>query len=114
MQVSLLLLSQYSTNHMFVSNRHVRIYTVIYDEDSPHSVAPLVYAQDISSNGTRWNGYPMHGKSFLLSDGDILTLVPEFQLLFESAANPDKDFTKLQKNEMQVRRSFICSHFIQV
>ncbi|KAK8171441.1 kinase-like domain-containing protein [Phyllosticta citrichinensis] len=31
-----------------ISKRHVKIHTVLYDE----SIAPLVYAQDISSNGT--------------------------------------------------------------
>ncbi|KAJ6107649.1 hypothetical protein N7523_008972 [Penicillium sp. IBT 18751x] len=93
---------QYSSSHRFVSNKHVRIYTVIYDEYSSDTVAPLVYAQDLSTNGTRWNGYAMQGKSFLLSDGDILTIVPEFQLLFESAASPQKDFTEWQKAEMKV------------
>ena len=88
-----------------MSNKHVRIYTVIYDEDSSNAVAPLVYVQDISTNGTRWNGYAMQGKSFLLSDGDILTIVPEFQLLFESAANPQKNFTEWQKAEMKVSSS---------
>ncbi|KAJ5134381.1 hypothetical protein N7448_000597 [Penicillium atrosanguineum] len=99
---------QYSSNHMFVSSKHVRIYTVIYDEYSSDTVPPLVYAQDISTNGTRWNGYAMQGKSFLLSDGDILTIVPEFQLLFESAANPQKNFSEWQKAEMKVFKSSYC------
>ncbi|KAL4900162.1 hypothetical protein BDW74DRAFT_182923 [Aspergillus multicolor] len=76
-------------NNPFVSNRHLWIYTVIFDQDNPEEVAPLVYAQDISMNGTLWNGYRMgNGRSsFLLSDCDILRLSPDVHLIYRSLNN---------------------------
>ncbi|KAH8433217.1 FHA domain-containing serine/threonine-protein kinase [Aspergillus melleus] len=58
----------------YVSRKHIHIYAVVFDRDNPQEVAPLVYAQDLSQNGTLWNGYPMgnENRSFLLSHGDIL------------------------------------------
>ena len=64
-----------------------------------------MYAQDVSSNGTRWNGYPMEGKSFLLSDGDVLQILPEFQLKFEAATYTKNPFTHVQMEEMSVSNS---------
>ncbi|PLB34098.1 FHA domain-containing serine/threonine-protein kinase [Aspergillus candidus] len=59
-----------------VSNTHIEIYTIIYDREHPEEVAPLVYARNLSMNGTRWNGFSMgyNRDSFLLSDGDVLML----------------------------------------
>ncbi|EAW12828.1 FHA domain-containing serine/threonine-protein kinase [Aspergillus clavatus NRRL 1] len=97
--------SQYVVNDPVVSNRHLRIYTIIFDRDNPDEVAPLVYAQDISLNGTSWNNYPM-GKgngSFLLSDGDVLKLSPDFHLLYRREAHKDENhFDMLQTVEMRV------------
>lgn len=104
--------SQYQITNTLVSNKHLRIYTIIYDEINPSEVAPLVYAQDVSSNGTRWNGYPMNGKSFLLSDGDVLQILPDFHLKFESATYTKNPFTPVQMEEMSVSNSLaVCSGF---
>ncbi|GIK00317.1 hypothetical protein Aspvir_004339 [Aspergillus viridinutans] len=96
---------QYVVNDPFISNRHLRIYTIIFDQDNPDEVAPLVYAQDISLNGTSWNNYPM-GKgngSFLLSDGDILKLSPSVHLLYRRDGHREEDhFDVLQRVEMRV------------
>ncbi|KAF7617181.1 hypothetical protein AFLA_005226 [Aspergillus flavus NRRL3357] len=88
-----------------ISNIHLRIYTIIFDRENPDEVAPLVYAQDLSMNGTSWNGYPM-GKgrgSFLLSDGDVLQLSPRLSLHIRCAAQGKEDcFDMLQMIEMKV------------
>ncbi|KAI9040616.1 FHA domain-containing serine/threonine-protein kinase [Aspergillus affinis] len=69
---------------MCVSRKHIHIYPIIFDRDNPHEVAPLVYAQNLSRNCTRWNGHPMGNKnrSFLLSHGDILHLDTGFSLRY--------------------------------
>jgi protein-serine/threonine kinase len=115
--------SQYQVTNPYVSNKHLRIYTIMYDETNADDVAPLVYARDMSSNGTRWNGYPMKGECFLLRDGDVLQILPEFQLKFESAAYTKNSFTPLQVQEMEVSsfrdarsgfRSYTDERFMQL
>lgn len=100
--------SQYSQFHItnpFVSNKHVRIYTILFDQDDLDEIPPLVYAQDLSMNGTFWNGYRMaKGRgSFLLSDGDNLRVSVGVHIQFKSA-DPDKEtnITQLQQLEMKV------------
>lgn len=97
--------SQIHLANPFVSNKHVRIYTIIFDQDSLQDIPPLVYAEDLSLNRTVWNDYRM-GKgegSFLLSDGDILTVSADIHIRFKSA-DPSKGtrFTPLQELEMKV------------
>ncbi|KAL3485564.1 kinase-like domain-containing protein [Aspergillus germanicus] len=95
---------QYAVDDPFVSNKHLWIYTVIFDQDNPGEVAPLVYAQDISMNGTLWNGYRMgNGRSsFLLSDGDILRLSDTVYLKYNSEEHSQaKCFTPRQAVEMR-------------
>jgi protein-serine/threonine kinase len=111
MNISVLMTySQYVVNDPFISNRHLRIYTIIFDQENPDEVAPLVYAQDISLNGTSWNNYPM-GKgngSFLLSDGDILKLSPSVHLLYRRDGHRAEDhFDMLQRVEMRVGPYFL-------
>lgn len=56
-------------------------------------------------NGTTWNGYPMwKGRgSFLLSDGDILTLSADVHLMFCSDdCMEEEDFDMVQQIEMEV------------
>ncbi|KAI9372537.1 kinase-like domain-containing protein [Aspergillus egyptiacus] len=95
---------QYVVDDPFVSNKHLWIYTVIFDQDNPGEIAPLVYAQDISMNGTLWNGYRMgNGRSsFLLSDGDILQLAQGVHLKYNSEDHSQaKCFSVLQTLEMR-------------
>ncbi|CAL5871977.1 uncharacterized protein PFLUO_LOCUS6234 [Penicillium psychrofluorescens] len=90
-------------NH-FVSNKHLRIYTILYDREILHEIPPLVYAQDLSLNGTLWNEYPMgRGKgSFLLSDGDTLRIAQGEYLRFNCARDNRPDpFSCLQRIEMR-------------
>jgi hypothetical protein len=97
--------SQIHLANPFVSNKHVRIYTIIFDQDSLQDIPPLVYAEDLSLNRTFWNDYRMDkGKgSFLLSDGDILRVSADIHIQFKSAgANKETRFTPLQELEMKV------------
>ncbi|PLN76782.1 protein kinase-like protein [Aspergillus taichungensis] len=86
-----------------VSNTHIEIYTIIYDREHPNEIAPLVYARNISMNGTRWNGYSMgHNRdSFLLSDGDVLMLPSgvHIRYSFYGDSRPT-NFGTLQRVEM--------------
>ncbi|KAL4884132.1 kinase-like domain-containing protein [Aspergillus karnatakaensis] len=95
---------QYIVTDPFISNRHLWIYTVIFDQDNPDEVAPLVYAQDVSMNGTLWNGYRMgNGRSsFLLSNNDILRLTGGVYLKYNCADDvQERCFTALQAMEMR-------------
>lgn len=98
-------ISQYTINDPCVSNKHLRIYTIIYDDDNPTEVAPLVYAEDLSRNGTYWNG-SLIGKGnggFLLSDGDTLRLSSHTLLRFEHGAVEEEGaFDLTQETEMMV------------
>ncbi|KAL2863446.1 FHA domain-containing serine/threonine-protein kinase [Aspergillus lucknowensis] len=95
---------QYVVDDPFISNKHLWIYTVIFDQDNPKEVAPLVYTQDISMNGTMWNGYRMgNGRSsYLLSDGDILQLSDNVYLKYYSEdLSQARCFTEKQSAEMK-------------
>jgi hypothetical protein len=98
--------SQYVVDDPVVSNKHLRIYNIVYDHDNPREVAPLVYAQDMSLNGTRWNGALIDRSNggVLLSDGDILQLSPALYLLFRccSSQQMTDPFSPLQRREMKV------------
>lgn len=65
-----------------ISNRHLLIYSIIYDPDDP-TVQPFVYAEDLSLNGFEWlpkkwttteSYFTRKGNAFLLSNGDKLQL----------------------------------------
>lgn len=97
--------SQYVLNDPFVSNKHIWIYTVLFDQDDPGEIAPLVYAQDVSMNGTLWNEYRMgNGRSsYLLGDGDILQLSEGAYLRYNSVEYTHiSGFTPVQTLEMRV------------
>ena len=70
--------SQFIISDPSISKKHLRIYSVVYDNDNPEEVDVLVYAEDLSSNGTYWNG-SLIGRGnggFLLSQDDKLKLAP--------------------------------------
>lgn len=100
--------SQMVIDDPFISNKHLRIYTVVYDVDKPTEVAPLVYAEDLSRNGTFWNG-TFIGKGnggFLLSDGDNLRLSARTIFVFRRliADESHEPFDLTQEREMKVGR----------
>lgn len=103
--------SQFVIQNPFVSNKHLRIYTILFDQENPQEVPPLVYAQDLSMNGTLWNEYPM-GKangSFLLSDGDVLRVTAGVYIRFRSAGYSEENrMSYLQRIEMRVSIYRMC------
>ena len=87
------LISQLVLDSPTVSNKHVRVYSIHYDSE----IEPLIYAQDISTNGTFWlHNHPKGwreqligpGNQVLLSRGDKLRLShsPGLYLEFRSHA----------------------------
>ena len=100
--------SQYVLTDPYTSKRHLRIYSVVYENDEPSEVDTLIYAEDLSQNGTFWNG-SFIGKGnggFLLSDKDILRLSGRTYFVFSavpSIQKPEK-FDHVQETEMAVRR----------
>ncbi|EEB08292.1 CAMK/RAD53 protein kinase Mek1 [Schizosaccharomyces japonicus yFS275] len=62
------------------SNKHFRIYVVVIDDD----MDPLIYCQDLSSNGTFHNRNLIgKGRVVLLSDGDVLDIRHCASFLFQ-------------------------------
>lgn len=95
-----------------ISNKHVRIYSVIYDE----TTEPFVYAENLSRNGCYWlqkKGfrYEKHsigkGSAFLLSDGDKITMCDWNTFIFrvvpflQSGPQPE-DLLDLKRLEIEV------------
>lgn len=98
--------SQHVIDDPYISRRHLRIYSVIYDSDEPSEVDILVYAEDLSSSGTYWNG-SLIGRGncgYLLSNDDVLKLSPNTFLQFQSIAKSDQqeNFDLAQEREMEV------------
>ena len=67
---------------------------------------PLIYAEDLSRNGSYWNGsYIGKGNGgVLLTDGDELQISPRVTLIFRSKfeeSTEERDWT--QEDEMRVR-----------
>ncbi|KAF2715207.1 Pkinase-domain-containing protein [Pleomassaria siparia CBS 279.74] len=101
-----------------ISNRHLRIHCVIFEQNPP-----LVYATDVSTNGTfikkrsidssssQGRGVRMgrKGGSFLLDDGDELHISNTITLLYRSMNEvDDEELTVVQQRETI---SF-ASHFL--
>lgn len=89
-----------------VSGKHVRIYSIVVDQDDACGISPLVYAEDLSRNGTYWNKAWM-GKGrggFLLSDGDILQISSRIRLVFRQYQHDEPDlFDAVREREIKVR-----------
>jgi pSer/pThr/pTyr-binding forkhead associated (FHA) protein len=98
--------SQYVINDPSISKKHLRIYSVVYDNDNPDEVDVLVYAEDLSSNGTYWNGslIGQGNGGFLLSLGDMLKVASNVFLEFQVPAHSGhaEYFDAVQEIEMLV------------
>lgn len=90
-----------------MSAKHIRLYTVVYDKSAATEVGTLVYAEDLSRNGTYWNR-SLIGRGnggFLLSTDDVLKLSGSVSLRFKPAEIPiteDSHFDNVQEMEMEV------------
>lgn len=98
--------SSHAVGDRHVSNKHLRIYNIVFEEDSDDEVLPLVYAEDVSRHGTFLNGslIPRGFGGVLLADGDELRLSPSLRYRFRQLAkNSTKPpFDDTQKREMEV------------
>ncbi|KAI9714899.1 MAG: hypothetical protein M1820_000188 [Bogoriella megaspora] len=89
-------LSDVVLNDPTISNRHLRIHCVVYEESEDAEIPPLIYVHDISSNGCRIKPTTSRGNTIdslrmlgkaagatLISDGDEIFLSPSlyFKLL---------------------------------
>ena len=105
--------SQFVISDPSISKKHLRIYSVVYDNDNPKEVDVLVYAEDLSSNGTYWNG-SLVGRGnggFLLSQDDKLKLAPNVFLDFQASNSLTnvEHFDSTQEVEMTVSRRLLWS-----
>ncbi|KKY21072.1 putative serine threonine protein [Phaeomoniella chlamydospora] len=97
---------QYPVWDPVISNKHLRIHVILYERATDGGYEALVFAEDLSRNGTFLNGTLMgRGKgAFLLSTGDKLRISPRFEFRF--IANPCHEqlvhFDRIQDNEIQV------------
>ncbi|OAP61217.1 hypothetical protein AYL99_03418 [Fonsecaea erecta] len=105
---------EYVLNDPYVSKRHLRIYTVVYENDESCEIDTLVYAEDLSQNGTFWNGSLM-GKGnggFLLSDSDVLRLSRQTYLTFAAIVGGATKgiFDHTQETEMRkFRKDYVLT-----
>ena len=83
--------SKLHTNDPTISRRHLKIYSIVYDEDEKTEIQPLVYAENLSPSGMYWNGnYVSKGQGgILLSKNDELKLSPSLTLTFSTGSDPD-------------------------
>ena len=96
-----------------VSCRHLKIYSIIYDQDDLRDVKPLIYAEDLSSNGTYWNEALIgRGNSaVLLNHGDRLRISPRITLKFHALLDYETDGADdSQILEMKVWQALNPSH----
>ncbi|KAI9818405.1 MAG: hypothetical protein M1827_000463 [Pycnora praestabilis] len=96
-------------NDLTVSNRHLRIYSIIYESEDTDGITPLIYAEDQSTNGTRCNGMFIGkgSKSVLLNDGDELKISPSWAFTIEYVRPVSSDvITETEKKERKASRLF--------
>lgn len=98
----------YLLEHPLVSKDHFRIYSVIYDIDSPGQYPPLVFCEDLqTTNGTYVNDL-LIGKMgsdrgpFLLSNNDVISIRPFWTFQFHQQATLGKCLNDLQAKESRV------------
>ena len=90
-----------------VSAKHLRVYTVVYDNNDATEVDTLVYAEDLSRNGTYWNG-SLIGRGnggFLLSADDVLKLSGSVSIRYKpmhAIEMAESHFDATQEREMEV------------
>lgn len=93
-----------------VSEWHLKLYSIVHDKSGKSDIEPLLYAEDLSTNGTYWNG-TLIGKDnggFLISDRDELSISPSITLTFHAEdVHERKVGDSLQKSDMGVRWPFL-------
>ena len=105
-------LSQLLFDDLTVSFRHLKIYSVIFEESGQSEVKPLVYAEDLSSNGSYWNGSLIGrgNNGVLLSNLDEIRVSQRISVIFHSVIDHDVvDVDEVQQSDTKVifRHCFI-------
>ena len=107
-----------------ISNRHLHIYVVEIDSD----VAPTVYVEDLSKNGTLLmhsdvstsqsdqRRFLVRGQATALQNGDILHCSYAVKFLFEANATVDntcalKKASCEQRKELKVQKNYITGSY---
>lgn len=88
-----------------VSNQHLRIYSILFEQEDVSDIPPLVYAEDLSSNGSYWNGTLMGrgNGGVLLSDGDVLRISPRHAFSYCGVDSlPPEPRDEIQEREKKV------------
>lgn len=98
--------SQWVLADPYLSTKHLRIYSVVYENEDEHELEYLVYCEDLSRHGTYWNG-SLIGRGnggFLLSNGDKLRLSRQttFCFVVPDASTQSNHFDLTQESEMAV------------
>jgi hypothetical protein len=115
-------LSRYQSSDLSVSNKHLHIHCIIFEEESASGIPPLIYAEDFSTNGTYLCNYltreqmtekriDRKGGRVLLKKGDRLRIGSELILNFVYASH-HYDQASLGLNELQRRESRVCQSVI--
>lgn len=102
-----------------ISNRHLRIHCILYEEQADSAIPPLVYATDLSTNGTYLkrphadqagvsasSAYGMRidqkNGAYLLNDGDQLRISNRVTLIYHSITQPQQEeLSNTQEQEAQ-------------
>lgn len=122
-------LSAYICGDPAVSNKHIHVTCIIFDEDtSVNNIPPLVYVQDFSTNGTylkRPTSDPASAVEQLLSRrdgkillgaGDQIRISPAIAFRFRYSGTVDPNFDRLpaaQRREAEVGYSgFLFARFL--
>ena len=101
-------------NEPTISNRHLRIYSIIYEANSD-PIQGFVYAEDLSTNGSYWQymrdshwseAHIGKENAVLLSDGDQIWLCDGSCFVFRSAlpARPINDVDGTGSHEEMQRK----------
>lgn len=99
--------SQIVVQDPVVSNKHCRVYTIVYDDQ----IEPLIYIEDLSSNGTYWNGSLLGrgNEAALLSDGDRIRISARISYTFRALrtleSEPMDDIQEAEKRVSLILQS---------
>lgn len=96
-------------NSPHVSKEHFRIYMILYEDGDFDTYPPMCYCEDLDSlNGTYVNDVLIGsnknpGSPFLLSDGDIISLKPDWTFKFRQLTKAqDEQLSSDQLQETKV------------
>ncbi|KAF2263899.1 kinase-like protein [Lojkania enalia] len=108
----------------YISNKHLRIHCVLYEQDPIADIPPFVYATDVSTNGTylkksnsecsssQGRGIRMgrNKGAFLLDNGDELQISDSVTLIYRSLIQVDP--VELTPTQVQEKRLFSSRYLI--